>query len=244
MFQKILLEASNLYPETDCQEGMEIVFKWTQARKENNHVERLDIMIGDMVIPLVEPGLAEDFFYQYMRPDEPVAPLAKDGFAENFPILLTASSPYVPSSASVWSSQNNTGASSGVPLQKGFSFTKLVAKMLGPDHRQVKRMKRWKARMNSIILKRHKNWKEEVAITIAVIFYCLLLILVSMPPAMIAKGVRVVARVKRRSMRKLHEVLERTISRSSSLAALARPSSLAALARSTSSDLKVFFKME
>lgn len=75
---------------------------------------------------------------------------------------------------------------------------------------------------------------------IFIIIYFIILIVVSMPPALVKRGIKIVENSKRRSLKKLeliksqfNNTLQKTLSKTSSLAKLARP---------TSADLKFFFK--
>lgn len=246
VIQKILLEASEQYPHKECLEGMEILFKWQQPREANNFQERLDIVIGDYVITIREPGLAADFFYHYMLADDPVSEEAQADFPHNFPLLLNGP-PYQPSNESMltMTTSSSTGYPFDIndsrPVNKRFSFTKLAASYLGQDHRQVRRMRRWKAYMNSLLLKEYKRWKQDLLITVAVIVYCFVLVAISLPPALVERGVRVVNRVRTKSIQQLNDFFETTLSRSQSLATLAKSKSLSAMVRSASSDFKSFF---
>lgn len=250
--QKILLEASEQYPHKECLEGMEILFKWRQPREANDFQERLDIVLGEYVITIREPGLAADFFYQYMLADDPVSEEAQADFPHNFPLLLNGP-PYQPSNESMLTMTTTTGGDGGGgggypfdndsrPVSKRFSFTKLAAAYLGPDHRQVRRMRRWKAYMNSLLLKEYKRWQQDLLITVAVIVYCFVLVAISLPPALVERGVRVVNRVRTKSIQQLNALIETTLlSRSNSFARLAKSKSLSAMVRSASSDFKSFF---
>lgn len=235
------MEASEQYPHKECLEGLEILFKWRQPREANNFQERLDIVIGDHVITIREPGLAADFFYHYMLADDPVSEEAQADFPRNFPLLLNGP-PYQPSDESMFATTSgHSFDNDSRPISKRFSFTKLAASYLGQDHRQVRRMRRWKAYMNSLLLQEHKRWKQDVLITMAVIIYCLVLVAISLPPALVERGVRVVNRVRTKSIQQLNALIETTLSRSTSLANMAKSKSLSAMVRSASSDFKTFF---
>jgi hypothetical protein len=246
---QILMNVSANYPVTECPEGTEIAFTWHTS----NNQDWLEIVIDrQYIFPLHVPGLAADFFYQYFRIRDPVSDTAQKGIATLFPALFAASEPYIPSSVVARDNVPSTAPTMQTQnTKKRFSFTTFVSKFLGPDHREIRRMRRWKMHLNSLLLSNRRNIyeksREEIMATLAIIFYCLLLILVSLPPALLEKGARVVVRVRQRSMSRIKDTIRKTLSRSSSLMsmAMARPKSMPMtmnMTRPTSTDLKLYFK--
>jgi hypothetical protein len=224
-----------LYPHGECVEGLEILFKWRKPRSSNNFRESLEIIIGGFRVSIDEPGLAEDFFHFYIRSEDPISEEARAEFPRNFPALLRGG-PFIPST------DETRYQSSSQYISKPFSFKQAAIGYFAANYGQVKRVRKWKAYMNSLLLRDYRNWHQDFIITAAVIVYSIVLIVISLPPSLIESGVRAVHRVKKRSIHQFHAAIEKTFSRSRSLASLARPSSLAAMARSASSEFKVFFE--
>jgi hypothetical protein len=193
-----------------------------------------------MLFTLKEPGIGQDFIYQYFRHDNPVSPPARKEFVRNFPAVFRIPTTTDSASSDVTSilasKDMDPYATNSSPIETSFSFTKTFAKLLGPDHREIRRIKTWKMHFNSILLKKHRNFQEEMILRIAIFLYFVVLIVISMPPALLAKGVRVANIVRYESMNSFKEALKRTVSRSQSLTALAK------YTRQTSTEFKVLIK--
>lgn len=247
------MNVSANYPVTECPEGTEIAFTWHTASPPsatNVAEDWLEIVIDrQYVFPLHTPGLASDFFFQYFRSDAPVSDTAQKGIATLFPALFASSEPYIPSSTVVM----NVPAAQLPNMKKRFSFTTFISKFLGPDHKEIRRIRQWKMHLNSLLLSNKQNYyektREEVMATLAIVFYAVLLMLVSLPPALLEKGAKVVVRVRQRSMSRIKDTIQKTLSRSSSLMSMAmtRPKSMPMnmklnMTRPTSTDLKLYFK--
>jgi hypothetical protein len=67
---------------------MEILFTWRAADVSKGISDCLEIRIdGQTYAILTQPGVAQDFFSKYLN-DDPVSPLAKVSFSDNFPTIL------------------------------------------------------------------------------------------------------------------------------------------------------------
>ena len=87
----ILKDASRAYTNLECPKGLEVLFTWRHKRPINADKVLFEIRIGGQLVATLDtPGLAEDFFSQFVDADEPVSGRAKVAFTEGFPALLAA----------------------------------------------------------------------------------------------------------------------------------------------------------
>jgi hypothetical protein len=88
---KLLSEAARNYEYEDCPKGMEIMFTWRHPQESNFNKDLLEIRLNSILYAtLDEPGLALDFFEQFVHQEEPVSVGAKMAFVEGFPTLLSS----------------------------------------------------------------------------------------------------------------------------------------------------------
>jgi hypothetical protein len=194
-----------------------------------------------------EPGLAKDFFEQFVQQD-PVSVRAKLAFVTGFPALLNAHS-QSPKSSEVIKNLQSSGAAAlknaeaednkkakrgrfsllprrsseaAAPVEKGLwdglapSFYAVAERMLlrwkGRTDKIDQSRGKFKMQVDSLLVTQSETKiQEEVAATVLIVFYLLVLLIVSLPPAMIKRGKRVVAIVKRK-IKKIQVAMKRTVS--------------------------------
>ncbi|KAJ1430278.1 hypothetical protein B484DRAFT_51752 [Ochromonadaceae sp. CCMP2298] len=242
----IVAAASAQYTEPVCPQGLEILFSW---RKGGGGGDMLEVRIGKMVFALEEPGLAEDFMRQFFS-QEPVSPGAKMGFASGFPALLGAqgarafpivpptqptSAPQAPSAAQSSEDQRQDQRQGLRKRARRFVKDKLRAAERLADKLKAhlqnldfepKDGQRWLRHLH-FVADQHapSHGFMEYAASVFVLLYCCLLILLSMPPALLHNGVSSLRRgvgAQRQRLREIKSTLCRSINSSSTLKQLGR----------------------
>jgi hypothetical protein len=199
-----------------------------------------------------EPGLARDFFQQFVQQD-PVSAHAKLAFVTGFPALLSSRTQSRKSSEviknlkdSSMNSRQKKSEDSRRNNKKGFVFfprrssdSEIVApivrivgiwdgfapslyamvekipvwgKLIKAANKRIQHTGKYKAQVDSLLVnERETKMQEEIAATVLIVFYLIVLLVLSLPPAIIKRGKRVVAIVKRK-IKKIQVAIKRTVS--------------------------------
>eukprot|EP01038_Epipyxis_sp_PR26KG_P010287 gene10287-13830_t len=226
LHSKLLSDASKIYEDPECPEGLEILFTWRHNSMSatggvnngngNNNLfsSNLEVRIGkETYIPIYNNEISQDFIYQFFRPDEPVTDSGKLTMIQNFPLLLQTGYVYTPSI--IDDNNNQLPLFTKPSLQSLLTFKWILnsSKKLNNNNDDNNNNSDNYNKINQKKRKMHHRWQ--------IYFNNMLLTKLSLPPALLRKGVHVVSTVKKRSFASF----QRTISKTKSLVELARPRS-------------------
>ena len=212
----------------------------------------VEIQMGDMCVSINEPGLGADFFSHFFRKEYPVSDSARLSMIRGFPQIFDPTSQALPLEAVVPEPAASSEAEAGNMDSHVSDFSKLLSIARSTIRhawslrwRRSRRSSspssslsssssvagfaahvshRWQVNFHYLLLKKQRFYKlsnSEAISTICIVLYLALLILLSLPPALLRKGIQNGAQLKK----KCGTAIQRTFSRTQSLAKLTGPAS-------------------
>jgi len=186
----------------------------------------VEFRIGPQCVTIADADLAADFFDQFFRSDQPVCARSRLSLVQRMPQLfdplleLTSAK-----EQQQWTGSDSDGSSSDSLKLLAIARSTLRHLLSARKYRRVAGLAqhvshRWQVHFHHLILK-----KQHISLSTTetlIILYFALLILLSLPPALVRKGFQKGVSLKN----KCKSAMRRTLSRTSSLVKLAKPADL------------------
>ena len=169
---------------------MEIVFTWRTSKPISDPSrDYLEVHLGSTSFLIKEPGIADDFMRQFFHPSKPVSFAAKLGFIKFFPRLLNEG-PIASKAVLSREIDSTTSIAPNSVAPSTVNKSKTASQMQQQKQQQEKR--RWREYLREHLLRRAlasctaPTLHDRLAQAF-ILLYCALLILLSLPPALLRR---------------------------------------------------------